>query len=444
MGKNKEIIVIGGGLAGSEAAFQIARLGFKVVLYEMRPKKFTPAHKTDLLAELVCSNSLKAFSLENASGILKEEMRILSSLIMESADKTRVPAGGSLAVDRERFSELVTRSIEMNTNIKIIREEVVELPDKEPTIIATGPLTSEGLIKNLVKLIGEKRLYFYDAIAPIVKADSIDMNIAFKASRYEDKGDGDYINCPMNKEQYYNFIKAIEEAEKIEPRDFEDVVSFERCKPIEDLIKRGPLTLAFGPMKPKGLIDPKTGNEPFAVVQLRQDNIRGDLYNMVGFQTRLKWPEQERIFRMIPGLEKVEFYRYGSLHRNTFINAPALLNETLQLKNAPHIFIAGQLTGVEGYLESTAMGLLSGIFTSIWMKRGKIIPPPKTTAIGSLLYYITHADPKNFQPMSINFGLFPPINMKGNKKERRKAIAKRALTDIKKWYEMILKIFSED
>jgi len=427
-----KLIIIGGGLAGCEAAWQAAKRGIDVILYEMKPKRFSPAHLSDDLAELVCSNSLRSSSLENASGLLKEEMRRMDSLIIRAAYETRVPAGSALAVDRQGFSRFITQVLEEMDNVEIMREEVTKIPEDALTIIATGPLTSEALGDEVKKLTGEGYLYFYDAIAPIVEADSINFDIAYRSSRYG-KGGDDYINCPMTKEEYYKFIDALMEAEKTPTRNFEKMVPFEGCMPIEETAERGKDTLLFGPMKPVGLINPSTGEIPYAVVQLRQDNSYGTLYNMVGFQTKLRWNEQKRIFRMIPGLEQAEFARLGSLHRNTFINSRRLLTNSLQLRKKPSVFFAGQITGVEGYVESSAMGLLAGINASRLTRKLPLPPPPLTTAIGALVGYITETSDRNFQPMNINFGLLPPLGEKVKKELRRKRIAEKALADLEEW-----------
>jgi len=427
-----QLLIIGGGLAGCEATWQASRRGIRTALYEMKPRRFSPAHRSPLLSELVCSNSLKSNSLDNAVGLLKEEMRRLGSLIIRAADETRVPAGGSLAVDREEFSRFITESLESDDLVGIIREEMTDIPRDGPVIIATGPLTSDDLTRSLVQLTGERSLYFYDAVSPIVARDSIDFRVAFKASRYGRGGD-DYVNSPMNAEQYYAFVDALIQAEKVPLREFEREAYFEGCMPIEELAQRGRDTLAFGPLKPVGLIDPRTGERPFAVVQLRQDNRAGTLYSMVGFQTKLKWEEQKRVFRMIPGLEKAEFVRLGSLHRNTFVNSPQLLRETLQLKDHPQIFLAGQITGVEGYVESAAIGLLAGISASLWVKGRRMITPSPKTAIGALLHYITHADPTTFQPMNANFGLFPHLERRAKGKQKRRLLATRGLKEIESW-----------
>jgi len=427
----RRIIVIGAGLAGCEATWQIAKRGGKVILYEMKPDKFSPAHCSSYFAELVCSNSFKSESRDNASGVLKEELEKLDSLILKIAKLTRVPAGHSLAVDRELFSKEVTKVIENLKNVEIIRKEISTIPLDEIVIISTGPLTSDSLSKEIKKLTGENHLFFYDAISPIVMADSIDFNKAFKASRYG-KGGDDYINCPMNEEEYYRFVDALINAEKSSIHPFEQNYFFEGCLPIEELAKRGRDTLAFGPLKPVGLIDPKTGRQPFAVVQLRQEDRFERLYNLVGFQTRLKYEEQKKVFRMIPGLEHAEFVRFGSIHRNTFIDSPRLLTPSLQLKSFPNIFFAGQITGVEGYMESTAMGLIAGLNAYRYNKGMSSVIPPPTTAIGALIQYITNCPTKPFQPMNINFGLFPTLK-NGKGKEKRILLAERALKAIEEW-----------
>ncbi len=428
----RPIIVIGAGLSGCEATWQIAKRGGRVVLYEMKPTKYSPAHRSPYFSELVCSNSFKSESIDNASGILKEELDRLDSLILKIGRLTRVPAGNSLAVDREFFAKELTRFIEGLENVEIIRQEVKKIPVDKITVVATGPLTSESLSNEIQKLTGEKHLFFYDAISPIVLSDSIDFNKVFKASRYG-KGGDDYINCPMNEEEYYRFVEALIQAEKVPLREFEKKYFFEGCLPIEELAERGRETLAFGPLKPVGLIDPKTGKQPFAVVQLRKEDRFEKLYNLVGFQTRLKYEEQKRVFRMIPGLENAEFVRFGSVHRNTFIDSPRLLNESLQLRKFPNIFFAGQITGVEGYMESTAMGLIAGINAYRYSKGMDKIFPPQTTAIGALIQYITHCTTVPFQPMNINFGLFPTINGKAKGRKKRILIAQRAIKEIEEW-----------
>jgi len=423
------IVVIGAGLAGCEAAWQIAKRGGKVILYEMKPKVYSPAHRSPFFAELVCSNSFKSESLENASGILKEEMKQLDSLILRIAKEAKVPAGDSLAVDREVFSKQITQALESLENVEVIREEASFIPQDGVTIIATGPLTSEILSKEIQSVTGTHHLFFYDAISPIVTAESINFQKAFKSSRYG-KGGEDYVNCPMDEKSYTQFVKALNQAEKVSIQPFEKRYLFEGCLPIEEMAERGRETLAYGPLKPVGLIDPKTGKQPFAVVQLRQEDRFETLFNLVGFQTRLKHGEQERIFRMIPGLEKAEFVRLGSVHRNTFIDSPRLLKESLQLKTHPNLFFAGQITGVEGYMESTAMGLLSGINAHRYANGMPAFAPPPMTAMGALVHYITHSQAVPFQPMNANFGLFPPLSGKSRGRGKRLLLAKRALKEM--------------
>jgi methylenetetrahydrofolate--tRNA-(uracil-5-)-methyltransferase len=423
------VTVVGAGLAGSEAAWQIAKRGVKVRLYEMRPVKRTPAHRGDQFAELVCSNSLRAAALTNAVGIIKEEMRRLDSLIMRSADKHAVPAGGALAVDREAFSEEITRTLTEHPNIEVIKEEVTEIPEGI-TVIATGPLTSDALSEKIKELTGEEYLYFYDAAAPIVEKESINMDKVFVASRYG-KGEAAYLNCPMTEEEFDRFYDALINAEVAPLKEFEKEIYFEGCLPIEVMAKRGKKTLLFGPLKPVGLIDPRTGKQPYAVVQLRQDNSAGTLYNLVGFQTHLKWGAQKEVIRLIPGLENAEIVRYGVMHRNTFINSPKVLRPTYQFKHRDDLFFAGQMTGVEGYVESAASGLLAGINAARLALGKEPVVPPQTTALGSMAHYITTADPNHFQPMNVNFGLFAPLNEKiRSKKERAEKYAERALHDI--------------
>jgi methylenetetrahydrofolate--tRNA-(uracil-5-)-methyltransferase len=426
------IVVIGAGLAGCEAAWQIAKRGGKVILYEMKPEAYSPAHRSPFFAELVCSNSLKSESIENASGILKEEMGQLGSLILKVAKETKVPAGDSLAVDRTVFSRQITQTLENLENVEVVRKEVSCIPQDGITIIATGPLTSEMLSKEIQKVTGSRHLFFYDAISPIVTADSIDFQYAFKSSRYG-KGGDDYVNCPMDEEAYGRFVEALNQAEKALVHPFEKRYLFEGCLPVEEMAERGRGTLAFGPLKPVGLTDPKTGRQPFAVVQLRQEDRFETLFNLVGFQTRLKHEEQKRVFRMIPGLEKAEFVRLGSMHLNTFIDSPRLLRESLQLKTQPSLFFAGQITGVEGYMESTAIGLLSGINAHRYANGMPAIVPPPTTAMGALVDYITHSSAVPFQPMNINFGLFPPLPEKNRGRGRRLLMARRALKDTEEW-----------
>ncbi|MDF2521874.1 MAG: methylenetetrahydrofolate--tRNA-((54)-C(5))-methyltransferase ((2)-oxidizing) TrmFO [Clostridia bacterium] len=424
------VVVIGAGLAGSEAAWQLAKRGIKVKLYEMRPKNSTPAHHTEKFAELVCSNSLRSNQLENAVGLLKEEMRRLGSLIMECADGNAIPAGGALAVDREKFSQDVTDRIKGNENIEIIHEELIDIPEDVYTIIASGPLTSERLSDSIMRLTNDQYFYFYDAAAPIVAFDSIDMSKAFKASRY-DKGESDYINCPMTEEEYNTFYKELTSAEVVPLKKFEKEVVFEGCMPVETMAARGPMTLLFGPLKPVGLVDPRTGEQPHAVVQLRQDNKEGTLFNIVGFQTHLKWGEQKRVFSLIPGLENAEFVRYGVMHRNTYINSPKLLTHTLQLEKNPNIMFAGQITGVEGYIESASSGLVAGINMSRIIKGMEPLVFPKTTAHGALCHYINDDTSKNFQPMNVNYGIFPQLGMRiRNKAEKNRKHAERALNDL--------------
>jgi len=424
------VIVIGAGLAGSEAAWQVAKRGIKVKLYEMRPVNFTPAHHTDKFGELVCSNSLRSNQMENAVGLLKEEMRRLGSLIMMCADNNALPAGGALAVDREGFSQEITDRITNHPNIEIVREEIINIPEDEYVIVATGPLTSEKLSANMGKMMDSDYFYFYDAAAPIVTYESIDQDKVFKASRY-DKGESDYINCPMTEEQYQKFYNELISAEVVPIKCFEKEVVFEGCMPVETMAKRGSQTLLFGPLKPVGLIDPKTGKQPHAVVQLRQDNKEGTLYNIVGFQTHLKWGEQKRVFGMIPGLENAEFVRYGVMHRNTFINSPKVMRPTLQFHNNDKVFFAGQMTGVEGYVESASSGLVAGVNMARVYKGMEPFIFPKTTAHGALCHYITDGTIKGFQPMNVNFGIFPqPEYRIKNKKEKSIYYAERSLKDL--------------
>jgi len=434
MSNEMRATVVGGGLAGTEAAYQISRLGIRVKLIEMRPEVKSPAHNSNDLGELVCSNSLKSDSLDNASGILKQEMRQLGSLIIEAADNNRVPAGKALAVDRLTFAEYITEKIESNPLIDLVREEFKEIPENldSPLIIASGPLTSESLSESIKQLSDSDHLYFYDSISPIIDAESIDNSIVYKASRYEngDQEEGDYLNCPLNKDQYYELIDELLTSEKIETRDFEKGLYFESCLPIEVIAERGKDTLRFGPAKPVGLKDPRTGVIPYAVVQLRCENKGASMYNIVGFQTKLKYPEQRRVFRMIPGLENAEFMRYGSMHRNTYINSPKLIRPTLQVKDNDMLFFAGQILGVEGYVESAAMGIIAGINAAKVISGDSPIVPPRETALGSLITYITDTEVKNFQPMNINFGLFPAVQGRMRKAEKKKLIAKNALQTI--------------
>jgi len=433
---DKPVTIIGGGLAGCEAAWQLLNRGIGVSLHEMRPKVFTAAHKTPLLAELVCSNSLRSGKIENAVGLLKEEMRVLGSLIMEAADASALPAGQALAVDRTLFSQHVEKRLVSRKELEIFRNEVTDIPGNSRVIIASGPLTSDALARNIGVLAGGEYLYFYDAIAPIVEADSIDRSKAFRASRY-DSGVGDYLNCPLNREEYEAFYKALLEAEEVPLLTFEDPRYFEGCLPVEVMARRGPHTLRFGPMKPVGLKDPRTGREPYAVVQLRRENKDSTLYNLVGFQTKLTWPEQKRVFRMIPALEKAEFARLGSIHRNTYLNAPAVLRNTLQLRSEERIFFAGQITGVEGYVESAATGLLAGLFAARHLQGHALSLPPRVTALGALLGHLAGAEAQSFQPMNINFGLFPALEKKVPRKDRGRAYAERALEALGRWKDDI-------
>ncbi len=407
----REIIIIGGGLAGTEAAWQLAERGCSVVLYEMRPVRTTDAHQTDRLAELVCSNSLKSDRHPSASWLLKEELRHLDSLLLRAAEKARVPGGQALTVDRVVFAEEVTDAIERHPRIEIRREEMAAIDPSQPTIIATGPLTSNALAANLSQFTGSDRLFFYDSISPIVDAHTIDHGIVFPASRYDKSldGTGDYLNCPFTKAEYERFVDALMAAQAVDSHVPNDVPYFEACLPIEEIARRGRETLRFGPMKPMGLTDPRTGRRPYAAVQLRQENLRADSFNLVGFQNHLKFGEQKRILRLIPGLENAEFLRYGQIHRNTYINAPALLTDTLQLRTHPDIFFAGQISGVEGYVESIATGLVAGIFAADRMAGETVRAFPRETAIGSLCHYISHADPRRYQPANIAFDLFPAL-----------------------------------
>ncbi|WP_209122395.1 FADH(2)-oxidizing methylenetetrahydrofolate--tRNA-(uracil(54)-C(5))-methyltransferase TrmFO [Alkalihalobacillus sp. BA299] len=423
------INVIGAGLAGSEAAWQIANRGILVHLYEMRPVKQTPAHHTEKFAELVCSNSLRANTLTNAVGVLKEEMRILNSVIISSADACSVPAGGALAVDRHEFAERVTSEVRNHPLVTVMNEEVSDIPEG-PTIIATGPLTSESLSKKLKDLTGEEYLYFYDAAAPIIEKDSIDMDKVYLKSRY-DKGEAAYLNCPMTEEEFDRFYEALIAAETVPLKEFEKEIFFEGCMPIEVMAQRGKKTMLFGPLKPVGLEHPETGKRPYAVVQLRQDNQSGTLYNIVGFQTHLKWGPQKEVLKLIPGLENAEIVRYGVMHRNTFINSPRVLRPTYQYKERDDLFFAGQITGVEGYVESAASGLIAGINAARFVEKKELCVFPEETTIGSMAQYITTANPKNFQPMNANFGLLKPLdNRIKNKKERNETLANRALETI--------------
>ncbi len=425
------ITIIGGGLAGSEAAWQAARRGVRVRLLEMKPQKFSPAHNSPLLGELVCSNSLRSDALESAVGLLKEEMRRLGSLVMAAAIATRVPAGKSLAVDREHFARHLTKALEQEPLVEIVREEVAAINPGEITVVATGPLTSEALALELGRLTGQEHLHFYDAIAPIVFADSLDMSKVFRASRYG-AGD-DYLNCPFSEEEYTAFYDALMSAQQVPLKSFEEPRYFEGCLPLEIMASRGYQTLTFGPLKPVGLTDPRTGQQPFAVAQLRAENREGTLYNLVGFQTKLTYPEQKRVFRLIPGLEKAEFARLGSVHRNTFIRAPGLMSPHLNFFEYPKVFLAGQISGVEGYVESSAMGLLAGNNAARLALGQLLITPPRATAHGALIHHLTNTATRNFQPMNVNFGLFPPLPERLPKRQRGAAYSERALQELAEW-----------
>jgi methylenetetrahydrofolate--tRNA-(uracil-5-)-methyltransferase len=414
-----EIIIIGGGLAGVEAAWQAAEAGAHVRLHEMRPIKQTPAHRTDKLAEIVCSNSLKSDEAGSASHLLKEELRRGHSLVMEAATATRVPAGAALAVDRQQFAEYITERIETHPQIEIVREEVTAIPRDAVTIIATGPLTSDALTMEIMKLTGDDQLYFYDAIAPIIAADSVDRSIAFLAARY-DKGGDDYLNCPFDEDQYAHFYQALIEANSVPLQRFEDTRWFEACLPIEELARRGVDTLRYGPMKPVGLIDPRNGRQPYAAVQLRQENQMADAYSMVGFQNHLRYGEQARVLRLIPGLEQAEFLQFGQIHRNTYINAPRVLAATMQMRSASNLFFAGQITGVEGYVESVAMGWLAGNNAYRQMRGKELLLAPPRSAIGALARYVSGAETKNYQPVNITFALLEPLGAEQSKRVRRK------------------------
>ena len=430
---NEFLTIIGAGLAGSEAAWQAAERGVPVVLYEMRSVNRTAAHKTDNCAELVCSNSLGNNLPYSAPYILKEELRNFNSIIISSADTHSVPAGSALAVNRELFSQEITEKLSNHPLITLKRQEVISIPSSGPVVIATGPLTSPKLSEVISEMIGQKYLYFYDALSPIVDANTIDYDKAFFASRYG-KGEADYLNCPMDEKQYYDFIRELNSAEKVPLASFEEPKYFEGCMPIEVLAERGPKTLSFGPLKPVGLTDPNTGKTPYAVVQLRKENKESSAYNLVGFQTKLTYTEQKRIIRMIPGLEEVEIFRFGAIHRNTYINSPSLLNNELELKTRPGNYFAGQITGVEGYLESASMGLLASLSATAKILKKGYIPPPRNTALGALINYLTASSKKNFQPMNINFGLFWVGEMKiRDKNVRNQSIAKNALQELQKW-----------
>lgn len=444
------IRIIGGGLAGSEAAWQAASRGVPVTLYEMRPCRATAVHKTDRLAELVCSNSFRGDKLDNAVGLLKEEMRRLGSLVMRAAEASRVPAGAALAVDRERFAEIMTAEIQAHPAIEVVREEMTSIPEsteQSPVIVATGPLTSQALSEDLARLVGGQHLYFYDAISPIVLADTIGRDQVFRQSRWNrslrplsglacgiDDGEGDYLNCPLSREEYERFYDALLHAESATVHDFDKERFFEGCLPVEVMAHRGVDTLRFGPMKPVGLTDPRSGREPYAVVQLRQDNLAGDHYNLVGFQTQLKWGEQARVLRLIPGLEHAEFVRFGMVHRNTYVNGPTVLAETWQVRARPTLFFAGQMSGVEGYVESAASGLLAGINAAALVRGEPTLALPRTSAIGALAYYASHADPAHYEPSNITFGIMPPLATAARgKAERKLALSERALKDLDEW-----------
>ncbi len=437
MSTDHVVTVVGGGMAGSEAAWQLARRGIRVRLHEMRPVRSTPVHKSDYLAEMVCSNSLRSDGLDNAVGLLHEEMRHLGSLFMAAGDDNRVPAGKALAVDRWKFARHITTSLEAAEGVEIVREEVRQIPTG-PTIIATGPLTSESLGESIQEFAGAEDLYFYDAVSPIVRAESVDRERSFLASRY-DKGGADYLNCPMTETEFDRFYDALMAADLAPLQAFEEGLFFEGCLPVEEQGRRGRKTLLFGPMKPVGLVDPRTGQRPFAVVQLRQDDLAAEHYSLVGFQTRMKWGEQDRVLRLIPALENVEFVRFGVVHRNTYINAPRLLAETLQTRARGDLFFAGQVAGTEGYVESAAGGLLAGIYCSMLLLDGEIEPVPRTTALGSLAFYMSHASAVNYQPTNITFGIMPeldePTRGRRNRKQRREARSRRALDELDKWID---------
>lgn len=439
-----EVNVIGGGLAGVEAAWQAARLGAQVNLYEMRPLKQTPAHRTEHLAEIVCSNSLKSDEPGTASYLLKEELRHGDSLVMSAAAETRVPAGAALAVDREKFAQLITQRIENEPRIRLIREEVTRIPEDAITIIATGPLSSDSLTFEIMKLTGSDQMYFYDAIAPIIAAESIDRSIAFRAARY-DKGGDDYLNCPMDEAQYASFYEALMEANSVPLQRFEETRWFEACLPIEELARRGVDTLRFGPMKPVGLRDPRTGREPYAAVQLRQENLMADAYSLVGFQNHLRYGEQARVLRLIPGLQNAEFLQFGQIHRNTYICSPRVLGATMQMRERPNIFFAGQITGVEGYVESVAMGWLAGVNAARHVFGRELIEAPPATATGALARYVSQADTKNFQPVNITFALLSPLDEALRRKVKKKHERRRLQVDValKEWKEWLQKTHNE-
>jgi methylenetetrahydrofolate--tRNA-(uracil-5-)-methyltransferase len=448
------ITIVGGGLAGSEAAWQAVQQGVPVILHEMRPARPTAVHRTGRLAELVCSNSLRADKLDNAVGLLKEEMRRLGSLILRAADASRVPAGAALAVDRDRFAAIVSETLEQHPLVTIRREEVAAVPPSSPArpvILATGPLTSDALAADLARLIGQDSLYFYDAISPIVLAETIDLARAFRASRWnrgagpaapepsgpacgQDDGEGDYLNCPLTRQEYDRFYEALTHAESATVHDFDRERFFEGCLPVEVMAHRGVDTLRFGPMKPVGLVDPRTGRQPYAVVQLRQDTLAGDHYSLVGFQTQLKWGEQARVLRLVPGLERAEFVRFGMVHRNTYVNGPLVVSETGQARCRPALFLAGQMSGVEGYVESAASGLLAGLNAAAMVRGEPATVPPRTTAIGALAHYVSHANPAHYEPSNVTFGIIAPLEGRpGPRAARKRAVADRALADLARW-----------
>jgi len=427
-----KVTVIGGGLAGTEAAWQLAQRDIQVDLYEMRPHKTTGAHVSNRLGELVCSNSLGSKLPDRATGVLQRELRMLGSLLLEIAEETALPAGGALAVDRERFAQSVTERVSDHPNITVIRQEMTHIPTDTPVIIATGPLTSDALASEIAALTGQEHLYFYDALSPIVEAESIDMSVAFRANRYDrgDTAEGDYINCPLNEAEYNQLVNALKDAETITLRDFErdDPRFFEGCVPVEQLARRGDHTLAFGPMRPVGLRDPRTGKRPYAVVQLRRDNLAGSLYNIVGFQTNIRWGAQAEILRLIPGLQDAEFVRLGQMHRNTFINSPSLLHPTMQMRQRSDLAFGGQITGAEGYVGNVATGFMAALNIARYLDGKDPWVPPRTTMLGALCHYITHAEPDEFQPMKANFGILPPLESRiKSKAERKQAYARRAL-----------------
>lgn len=430
------VTIVGAGLAGSEIAWQLAEAGIRVRLIEMKPKKHTPAQKSDTFAELVCSNSFRSANVENAVGMLKEELRRLGSSIIAAADATKVPAGDALAVDRDLFSKRVHDALAGHKNIEIVLEEVSAVPTEGLTVIATGPLTGEALAADLCKVIGADQLYFYDAIAPIVATDSLDMDIVFAQSRYDKGGTSDYLNCPFNEEEYKAFIKAVNEAQKVELKAFEKPKYFEGCLPIEVMAERGEMTLAFGPMKPVGLVDPRTGQQPYAVVQLRKENLAGTAYNLVGFQTKLTYPEQKRVFRLVPGLQNVEFLRFGAVHRNTYVEAPKVLSDGMELKARPGVFLSGQMVGVEGYLESTAHGMCVALALKAKLADKAFVPPPATSALGALLRHVMGTEAsalKKYGPENVHWGMVPPLEGKVKKDQKKGRIVDRARADFSAW-----------